>query len=92
MPVWRQFRGISDSLMAARRSGVYVGSAARRKGRAICARDVNLPIAETEAHILDAVEREPLDEDVFTGALNLAVRRLCSETPARAQMLAERER
>ncbi len=74
-----------------RRGGVYVCSARRRKGTAICANDLHLPIAETEAAILEAVERDLLDATVFEDALDLAVTRLSRQTP-HAGLEAERDR
>ena len=40
-------------------------SAARRKGRAVCASELNLPAAETEREILDRVECELLNANLF---------------------------
>ena len=75
-----------------RKGGVYVCSAARRKGQAVCASRVHLPAAQTEALIMEAVERELLDADVFGEVLDLAVHRLLSEAPARGALTAELER
>lgn len=75
-----------------RRDGVYVCSAARRKGRSVCANDLHLPIAETEASILETIERELLDADVFAEVIDLAVERLTSDAAGPAARHAERER
>ncbi len=67
---------------------MYVCSARRRKGRAICANDLHLPIVETEAAILATVERDLLDADILRDALDLAAERLSRETPQAAQVAA----
>lgn len=59
-----------------RRGGVYVCSAARRKGPGVCANDLHLPILETETAILDKVEQSLLELDVFAPSIDLAVERL----------------
>ncbi len=74
-----------------RRGGVYVCSARRRKGRAVCTNDLHLPIAETEDTILASVERDLLDAGIFETALDLAVGRLSQDAPQVAQV-AERDR
>ncbi len=75
-----------------RKGGVYVCSAARRKGRAVCASEVHLPAAETERRILDAVERQLLDANLFGDVLDVAVERLTREAPERGALSTERER
>lgn len=60
-----------------RKGGVYVCSAARRKGRAVCASELHLPAAE----ILDRLERELLNANVFGEVLDIAVERLIREAP-----------
>jgi site-specific DNA recombinase len=75
-----------------RRGGVYICSAARRKGRSVCTNDLHLPISETESRVLDTVERELLNLDVFDDAIAVAVERLSQQTPARAGLLVELER
>ncbi len=69
---------------------VYVCSAARRKGKAICASDVHVLAPDAEAEILGAVERQLLAADVLGPALDLAVERLSREAPDRAAQHAER--
>jgi hypothetical protein len=71
-----------NAMYGRRQGGVYVCSAARRKGRAVCASDLHLPIADTEALILDAVERDLLDADVFSEAMTLAVQRITTHVAA----------
>lgn len=79
------------SVYGRRKGGVYVCSAARRKGRAVCASDVHLPAVDTEARILDAVERELLDALVFSDAIDVAVERLSREAPQTGGLVAERD-
>lgn len=67
-------------------------SAARRKGRAICANDTHLPIEATESAVLGVVERELLDVQIFEVAIERAAARLAMDTPARAGLIAERDR
>ena len=69
---------------------VYVCSAARRKGKTICASDVHVLAPDAEAEILGAVERQLLAADVLGPALDLAVERLSRESPDRAAQQAER--
>ena len=75
-----------------RRGGVYVCSAARRKGRAVCASALHLSIVETESAILDAVERDLLDADVFRDALEVAVRRVAERASHQGALIHERQR
>jgi site-specific DNA recombinase len=75
-----------------RRGGMYVCSARRRKGSAICSNDLHLPIADTEAAILEAVERELLDASIFEAAIDLALDRLTRQQADAAGLVAERER
>jgi hypothetical protein len=72
-----------------RKGGVYVCSAARRKGSAICPGDVYLPLAETESGILSAIETDLLDADIFGDALDLAVERLTLAAPSKIALLAD---
>jgi DNA invertase Pin-like site-specific DNA recombinase len=81
-----------SAIYGRRKGGVYLCSAARRKGPAVCTSDLHLPIAETDTRILDAVEHHLLDADVFTDVLDLAVRRLTADTDQIAAWLAERDR
>jgi site-specific DNA recombinase len=74
-----------------RKGGVYVCSAARRKGRSVCANDLHLPIADTEARILDEVERALLDADVFSDAIDVALERVNGATTARTAFIVEQE-
>ena len=75
-----------------RRGGVYVCSAARRKGRAVCTNDLHLPIAETEAAILETVERDLLQADIYAAAVDRATARLQKQTTAPAELTIERDR
>jgi hypothetical protein len=74
-----------------RKGGVYVCSAVRRKGRAVCASELHLPAAETEREILDRVERELLNANLFGEVLNIAVERLTREAPKTGGLVAERD-
>lgn len=69
------------ALYGRRRGGVYLCSAARRKGRSVCHSTLHFPIAETEALILDRVERDLLDANVFGEVVTLAVQRLAAQAP-----------
>ena len=60
---------------------MFVCSAARCKGR-----------AETEARILDTVEREILHADLFSEVLDLAMQRLARQSAVRAELISERQR
>ncbi len=75
-----------------RKGGVYLCSAARRKGRHVCSSTLHLPIADTEAHVLDAIEQTLLDAGVFADVLDVAVARLDQDRPTASQLTAERER
>jgi hypothetical protein len=81
-----------NAVYGKRRGGVYVCSAARREGRSVCASEVHVPAAETEARILAEVERSLLDTDVLAPALDLAIERLTREAPARGALASERNR
>lgn len=73
-----------------RRGGVYVCAAARRKGRAVCASTLHLPMGETESAILDCVELELLDPAVFTPVLEHALSQVANRKTPDAQLRAER--
>lgn len=74
------------------KGGVYVCSAVRRKGRAVCASELHLPTAETEREILDRVERELLNANLCGEVLNIAVERLTREAPKTGRLVAEIKR
>jgi hypothetical protein len=65
---------------------------ATRKGRAVCASELHLPAEDTERQILDRVERELLNADLFGVVLDPAVQRLTREAPERCAVTTERER
>ena len=71
---------------------MYLCSAARRKGWAVCASRVHLPAAQTEVLLIEAVERDLLDADVFGEVLDVAMDRLLAEAPARDALIIEQQR
>ena len=75
-----------------RKGGIYLCSAARRKGRTVCASRVHLPAQRTEALVIEKVERDLLDADVFGDVLDVAVRRLMAAGPERNVLTGEYQR
>lgn len=73
-----------------RPGGIYLCSAARRKGRAVCDSRVHLPIRSTDDALLEKVESRLLSADVFEEIVETTIADLRQDEHARGSL--ERER